>query len=196
MLDYAELYLRSRNKAEQYRAVDKHEYAFESIVAGRKKVKSALQTSFVELAFQEIDNPRSGRAYMTIRDIADNMDKIADTLERELPRLDNPPAPSDNLDDILGGGVTSSSGLADQLREPEHSNAVKSVVLETITSQKALKNERKQNDFVIEQVRKANTALQNALGNISEVSKRDGVEEQLTLIAQALDQLRAWLLST
>jgi hypothetical protein len=84
MLEYADEYLISRDKKEQYSGLIKDEYAFRTLVKNRKKVKDLdEQKIFKEIVFKMIDNSREAgeRIYKRISDVQKNLPELTSSLK-------------------------------------------------------------------------------------------------------------------
>ncbi len=197
--DYAEQYLKSIGKPEQWSLVDKNYYAFEQMVKARKKLQAQGDKELFEtLAFTFItEGSTDGRLYEIIPDIADNLYSIANKLEEKIVYLENDSSNDDA--ELLAGEdkveIDKTSTVAAAVRKADSTELVQKTTRTVIETQKQLKNEKNAENYLLLQLSKAVAALQNAITNGLDDRKinTEGVEKQLNTIIEKTDYLRKWL---
>lgn len=110
---------------------------------------------------------------------------------------------SDNGDDdeddleLLGGEkpeVNKNSQLAQAVTKTEDTGVVKTTVKNVIETQKALKSEKDASNYLMTQVSKAATFLQNAISNgFIENANTEGVGKQLDNIRERVNEIQKWI---
>ena len=67
------------------------------------------------------------------------------------------------------------------------------IVQKTLDTISEIDKEIKQTTFVLDQLQKANTALQNAINHSNDTMSKNGVDKQLDSIERACRILRDWI---
>jgi thiamine kinase-like enzyme len=79
-------------------------------------------------------------------------------------------------------------------KDEESRKKAAGIVKNLIEMTKLLDKEKKSADFLIQQLQKANTLLQNAVtAGLRPESRTEGVEQQLEAIEQGVGRIRKWL---
>jgi hypothetical protein len=195
MLDYAAVYLEKRGKPHQWSEVSDKEFAFRQMVKRREQIGSAGEKRlFEEIAYVLIDDSEGGRLYEAIPDAHKNFEKIRDGLLDAFPVSD---ADAGDGLDILGGASVASPDvpLAQEIGKDEASRKrAGGIIRDLIEMLKLLDKEKKSADFLLIQLQKANSFVQNAItGGLRPESRKSGVEEQIAAIDQGLSRIRKWL---
>lgn len=202
-LGYGEQYLESRGVPKQYSKIEDDEYAFDQIrkVRSNHKDKDEVEKNvFQNISFMLIDNPDEaglGRVYAAIGDVGKYLDDIQEELSQELP-LDNYEFDEeiDTQMDLFGDADDNAKKrkklgkLALAVEDEVNREDTISIVREVIERQKTLEKERDKANFVIKQLRKANTALTDALNAFDKRTNEDGIEAQLDTIEELVANLR------
>lgn len=191
MLDYADVYLKKRKTPDEYDLVDGKEYAFRKLVDDRRRLEGEEKDLFQELAFAIIDEPQGGRAYQTIQDISKFIGPIRVELVSRLGVI-TPESSGDELDELLGGRPAELGPLIEKVADRNNGDVVRNTLIEVVEAHKQLAAEKKRNDFVLSQVRKANTALNEAFLAAADGMNKAGVSEQLEAIESVVPKLKAW----
>ncbi|WP_426348683.1 hypothetical protein ACPWSR_13130 [Alloiococcus sp. CFN-8] len=199
--DYAEQYLISIDKPEQWSLVDKSYYAFEQMVKGRKKLQDQGEKELFEsLAFSFITSGGSeGRLYETIPDIVDNIKEIAEELAPRIVAEEEELQEEDDAENLLSGGeqieVSQASKVAAAVRQTEDVGIIQNTTKSVIEVQKQLKNEKKAENFLVLKLSKAVSELQNAITNgLNDCNvNTEGVEKQLNAISEKVEYIQKWL---
>ena len=197
--DYAEQYLISIGKTDQWSLVDKDYYAFEQMVKGRKKLQTQGEKELFEsLAFSFITSgSKEGRLYELIPDIADNLAHIEQELAQKM--LTEGQTGQDSNIDLLAGDepieVERASQVVAAIKENDDAVAIQKTTRTVIEVQKQLKHEKHAENYLLLQLSKAVSALQNAIDNGINDRKVniDGVKKQLETIDEKVDYIREWL---
>ncbi len=206
MRNYADSYLRSRNKTDRWSQVSDQEFAFRKIVTSRPKIQTmGDQEVFMEAAFTLIENPdeAGGRLYEQIPAILDSLEHVKDRLSDEFPL--QPKAPSIEVNMLFGSVSTpqddeklppkpSTVLLAEEIRKPENSTKARRIIVEVIESQKQLKKDSKAAGYLLDCCTKAHSQLSAAAKEgLRPESIRKGVSKQLDEIEKQVEHIRKYL---
>jgi hypothetical protein len=106
-----------------------------------------------------------------------------------------PVAVGDKASLFGGPSVTSIEiPLALEIQKPENGPRAREVIREVIESQKALEKDKKSADFLLNQLKKANTCVQNAISSgLKPEANKTGVAEQIGSIEAGLSRIKGWL---
>lgn len=200
--DYAEQYLEHIGKPNQWSLVDKSYYAFEQMVKGRKKLQlQGDKELFESLAFVFVKSGSSdGRLYEVIPDIADNLQPIARELTqkvfpKEMPVIINEAIETLAGDDEEDTQVEHSSFVAAAIRNSNDVSVIQKTAINVIETQKQIKQEESAENYLLLQISKAVSALQNAIDN--GINDRrvnlDGVDKQLEAVLEKARAIKKWL---
>lgn len=196
MLSYAEDYLQSRGCPGEYHRIVEAKYAFQQIRKKRSKFfKEDERDLFEKISFALIDNPEGGRLYELIPKSADYLEKITDQIRIE---YDLPPTEQKMPDDDILGRHRSEGyiGLEDTLGifdDEKNLDNVREIIKDIIRGEELKEQEKKRKNFVMNQIRKANSALIDAVVAVSSKTPKTGVQEQISAIEASLEKLRSWL---
>ncbi|MGB8190297.1 MAG: hypothetical protein WCF67_00190, partial [Chitinophagaceae bacterium] len=192
MLSYATAYLEDRNKVGQYDTLDKSQYGFKQLHKKRPKIKGeAYKEVFEKLAYCLIDKAEEGRVYESIPDVADHLNEIIENIEEEFDIEESETTKGVNL---LGGQKFSSlKGVLEVVNNEKNFDQLRNIALNVIEAEKQKSREKSKRDFVHSQVKKANTALVEALGAIEKRTKKAGIAQQIVSIEASLTKLKEWL---
>ncbi len=195
MLFYAEAYLEDRDRIGQYDLVERTEYAFRQLHKRRSKIKGEpYKEVFEKLSFCLIDKAEEGRLYESIPAVADHLDKIIEKIETDFQV--NPSSSASEEIELLGGGnMNSLAGVLDLLDDESNYDKLRELTLDIIDSEAAKNKEKAKMDFVLLQVKKANTALLEACGAITEMTSKEGIESQIREIEESLVKVKQWLIN-
>lgn len=193
MLEFADRYLESRDKPGQYEVVEADEYAFRQLYKNRSKLfkTEGQRNVFEQISYCLIDDPEGGRLYEKIPSAGKFFDKIVASLRDELKLQPIIGRPSDG--DLLGGGPDELADVLDAVEDEKNSAKVREIVIGIVEGEIAREKEQKRTDFVQAQVRKAGTALIEAINGITESTEKAGIANQLDSILDSVDKLRKWL---
>lgn len=195
--EYATRYLDAIGHPDEWSRVDKSEYAFKQIVAGRKNLNNPGDKElFQEIAQSMLQVPASGeRLYSQIPKVAKHLSTIATKLQEEL-QIEIQESEEDDLDLLLGGDTKSddtNAQIAVGVRDANDSETVVKTVKLVLDTVEALDNEKKKKSYVFEQVKKAATLLTNAVSNWDDSMSKEGVGKQVENIEGALVFLKDWI---
>ena len=195
MLDYAAKYLENRGKPRQWSEVSDKEFAFQQMVRKRGTLNTAGEKQLFEaIAYVLIDDPEGGRLYQAIPDAHKNFELIKSALAEAFPVTDT--AAGDGLD-ILGGAPPASSDVPLALaigKDEDSRKKAAGIIKNLIEMAKLLDKEKKSADFLLNQLQKANTLIQNAhTAGLRPESRKEGVSQQLDAIEQGVARIRKWL---
>lgn len=201
MLRYAGEYLKSRGKENQWSLVAGDEFAFRELVRSRQKVHSVGdQELFKEAAFTLIERPDTtgGRLYAAIPKIQEYLGPLKDKLSEVLPRTEQ--VREDPEAEALFGGANQykfkdpAIPLVAELKKPENSAKVREAIAEVIASQDELKREKKNANYLLGLLAKANAALQAAISDgLRPESNATGVKAQIAQIEDKLARILRWV---
>jgi hypothetical protein len=200
MLFYAEEYLENIGKAHLWSLVTGDEFAFEQIVKNRKSISNPEDKMlFQELSFATISKSEEGRLYGKIPEIKKYLPAIITALTDEFSFCidKNSQETNDQLSllGIVAQPRVSSASLAQVVSSPDNQDLAVKLCEDVIDSQKALEKEVKNSEFLVDQVRRANTILKNALSvsrGRTDVSTI-GLQEQIAAVEGCLSQLKEWI---
>ncbi len=197
MLDYAEEYLNQRGWPGEYHRVIDAFHAFQQIRKKRPKLKTEKDKELYEkISYALIDNPAgSGRLYDLIPAIVDYYDKIVEQIKSEFDVSDETKTEEDG-EDLLGVKGTDAKDNGSLLKlfdDEKNRNYIREIVQDVVKGEKLKELERKRKNFVLNQIKKANSALTDALFGISEETSKTGIPEQINAIETALNKLKSWL---
>lgn len=212
-LEYAEIYLRSIGKPEQWSLVDGDEFAFKAFVDERRKIQDQGRKELFEaVCFKLIEQKDyQGRLYSIIPEIATHLDAVAEDL-REKGLLPKEPSNPDTADtetelngsdvtddfddlDLLGGEemeVDANSELASKIQSSDIK--LGGLVKQVVEEQKALKTEQKNAKYLVDTLSKVSKLLTNAqLSGLNENTATEGVAAQLAAIKDRIEAIEGWL---
>ena len=194
--DYAAEYLEGINHPDEWSLVDKQYYAFKQIVQGRKTLSSPGDKAlFQEIAKAMLQTPAKGeRLYSQIPKVAKNLDAIAPKL-KETFGIEDDEESDDDLDVLSGndGNTDNTATVAAGVRVAENPELVVDTVKTVLDTKDELEKEKKKKSFVLEQVKKAATYLNNAVSNLDPSMTKIGVENQLKSIEATIGILKDWI---
>jgi len=200
----AEDYLRSRGKTGRYRELEKAEFAFEELSRGRKKLeaKPAKQEFFSEVVYRLIDSPDGDRLYKSIPDALEVVDQIREKLEAEVlgtaiqAEKQESKKPSDLFGGDFGSSEDSSFVIATKALKSTNEGARKAisdVIRNVIEEKKERDRMEKRGNIALESIKKANTALYDAVTSLKHQDTKDGIKEQLDGIDTSVAAIKTWL---
>jgi len=200
MLFYAEQYLESVGKSHFWSIVTGDEFAFGQFVKNRKALSNPEEKIlFQELVFATITKSEVGRLYGKIPEMQKYFPDIISALFNEFScSIDHNNQDANDQLALLGISeqpTISPVALARVVSLPDNQELAVKLCEDVIESQKVLEKEAKNATFLVDQVRKANTTLKNAISvsrgqaDISTV----GLQEQIVAIENTLLQLREWI---
>jgi len=192
-------YLKSRGKANMWSEVSDKDFAFRKLVGTREKMPDiGSKALFTEAAYVLIERPEEagGRLYEAIPAVGEYLDQVRERLLTEFP-VEAPKADAD-LEGLFGGapakGEIRDAPLAVEIQKPENAERARQIIVDVIESQKQLKRDSKQANFLLDTCAKANTLLASAAKDgLRPESQRKGVEAQLKGIEAQLAKIRSYL---
>ena len=200
----AEEYLASRKKEGRYLELEKTEFAFDQLLKNRAKLSNSLgrQQLLSEIAFRLIDSPEGDRVYASITDAREALPNIRDALERELfkdkPKPDRNDAQKQQNRDLFGTKPLDpiEAEYADTfqaLRVAEDDAAVYQIIQNEIEAKKERERATRRGNSAMDAIRKANTAMTDAVSLLSAQASKQGIAEQLDGIEHGIKKVREWL---
>ena len=204
MLQYAKQYLLRNGWDRQWSRLDKDAYAFEQLVKERKKVNDPVEKSvFESLTFSVITTGASGssegRLYAKVPEIRKHLSPIVEAIREELPEIVEKSTSNDDLELLLDDADEEENYMAEIAQalvtiEEEEQKKVIELAESVIADENAKERERKSANYLIDQVKKAASALSNAVSASDEDNVlTKGLEKQLEIIDNKVEQLRQWL---
>ncbi len=204
MLQYARQYLIRNNWDRQWSRLDKDAYAFEQLVKERQKLSDPVEKSIFEsLTFSVITAGSSGlsegRLYAKVPEIRRHLSPIVEAIREELPEIienDNPIDDATLLIDDLSDSQQDITDIAHALVNlvEEEQKKVVEVAESVIADENAKERERKSANYLVDQVKKAAVALNNAVDASDEDNIiTNGLEKLLDTIDDNVEKLKAWL---
>lgn len=201
MRAYAEDYLRSRGKPDHWSLVSDSEFAFRKIVSSRAKISGlGKQEVFKEAAFILIDKPEDagGRLYEAIPAIVESLDEVRAKLLEDFAV--SAPAAASNLNDLFGGAPAGvgedplDMPLAKEIQKAENSDKARKIIVEVIESQRQLKKDAKDANYLLDCCAKAQAALAAAIKvGLRPESSLAGVTKQLDQIESQVTKIRDYV---
>ncbi len=202
-LTLAEDYLASRKKEGRYLELEKTEFAFDQLLKNRAKLGNApgKQQLLSEIAFRLIDSPEGGRVYASITDAREALPKIREALERELVKkgaaLRNGDS-ADADDELFGAKPLDPTEAAyveafQALRVAENDDTVYAIIQNEIEAKKERERAARRGNSAMDAIRKANTAITEAVSLLSAQASTQGIAEQLESIERSIAKVREWL---
>lgn len=196
--NYAAQYLESIGHPDEWRRVDKQEYAFKQIVIGRKSiVNPGDKELFQEISKAMLQTPAVGdRLYKQIPKVVSSLSEIAPKLQEvfDITIQDNN---DDDLSLLTGGDIsdsnTANAQIAAAIRQAENPTLVTQAVKSVLDTTEELEKEKKKKSFIFDQVMKAATALTNAVSNLDDSMSKEGIGKQIENIEGALVSLKDWI---
>ena len=199
----AEEYLASRKKERRYLDLEKSEFAFDQLLKNRAKLCSSLgqQQLLSEVAFRLIDSPEGDRLYASITDAREALPNIREALQRELPILQHNADAGTPDSDLFGTKPvdTAEAGYADTLRAlrvAEDDGAVYQIIQNEIEAKRERDRAARRGNSAMDAIRKANTAMTDAVSLLSAQVTPVGIAEQLDGIELSVKKVRDWLAKT
>ncbi len=192
-------YLRSRGKANMWSEVSDKDFAFRKLVGTREKMLDVgSKALFTEAAYVLIERPEEagGRLYEAIPAVGEYLDQVRQRLLAEFP-VDTPEA-DEALEALFGGGPTKGeprdAPLAVEIQRPENTGRARQIIVDVIESQRQLKRDSKQANFLLDACAKANALLTGAAKDgLRPECQRNGVEAQLQGIEAQIKKIRVYL---
>lgn len=213
-LEYAEMYLISIDKKDQWSLVDGDVYAFRTMVEERKKISDQGRKELFEaICFKLIETKDyKERLYAVIPGISENLDAIADALrekgllpsteneEEELEEKTDAPAIEDEDDDDLLGsdeeeGDSTNKGYSELATAVQTSDVKLGGLIKQITDeQKAIKAEQKNANFLLKTLASVSRTLWGVRSNgLNENTLTEGTSAHLEAIKEHIEFLEQWI---
>jgi hypothetical protein len=207
MLEYAREYLKRNDLDRQWSLVDQDYYLFTQLVLNRKKLAGASQKSvFESLSYSILTTSKKsdeveGRLYAVIPDVRKHLSAIVDEIKIEFPAIiEDQPSSDDDSDLLLENTGLYQDPLIQIATElidisTEKQIKVAEIIQTVISDEKAKEKERKSTNYLLDQVKKAATALTSAVNACNEDNVETGsLDEYLDSIIANVEQLKNWLL--
>jgi hypothetical protein len=208
MLTYADEYLKWNGWDRQWSKVTEAEYVFRGIVQNRKGITSFLEKAFFEkLAFSYLnvsknDTSIEGRLYTKIPELRKYLPKIKIALTDELNIQNETIDESDDDSALLLGNESASVdgatiSITKMLEDAEIQKDAVKITEAVIEEQKSIEREKRDKNYLMEKVRKANTFLQDAIIAATAPNNQGlvvlGLDNQLDTIRDSVCRLKEWL---
>ncbi len=199
MRNYANEFLKSRNKENVWSDVSGSELAFRRIVTTRQKVGgTGRQELFKEASFALIDDSEAvgDSLHDAINGMANNIEPIIDKLKDAFKVVEA--AADAETDDLFGGAVKSTEGsdlaLCKEIAKLENAPKAREIIVEFINSQKELRRNNKTAVKLLDCCSRANSALEEGIKiGLGADTKVDGVETQLVELEARIAKIRNFL---
>jgi len=209
-LEYAEIYLKSIGKPDQWSIVDGDEFAFKAMVEERKKINNQGRKELFEaVCFKLIETKDyQGRLYSGIPEVAEHLEAIANALQEKglLPKEEtsngkdktNETSVSDSDEDDLGllGGEETEKDKYSELASAIQTSHVKlgGLVKQVTDEQKAIKSEQKSSKYLLNTLSQIARNLWNVRSNgLNENTTLEGTKAQLDAIRESLAAIEKWI---
>lgn len=208
IVEYADEYLSSRGKPDQYSLIEKNREAFTQLRRYRKNFsKTQDKDIFKELVYSFIDNPADapGRIYQTVKEIADNLATLKSDLtsefeitpiekkeeehEKEDYSILTPVIP----DPIKIEETAADEGIIDFIKTTKKPQELREAVIATIDLAKRKKKETKSVNAFRNNIKEAQAKLFDANACYNSNSKIDGVMQSIENIEEVIIKIRKLL---
>jgi hypothetical protein len=200
-------YLISRDIKDQYSRVEFQEHVFKELRKSRKKFKDTQDKElFTQLVFQFLDDPDDvpGRFLIFVKDIADNLSEIKETLNDEFTIPDAPPVSVEPEDDDLGllkpktgikkpKVVQAKTAMINFVKSGKEAEDVRENVADTVDLSKKRKKETKTKKAFINNLKKSYTFLVDAKNLHSEDSITLGATKYIENIENLIEVIKGKL---
>lgn len=199
-MNYAEKYLRTIGRPNEWSLVDKDENAFNKLVKNIKNfTNQGDQELFETLVFSMIrQGSTSGRLYDVIDDVAEHFEALKINLAEKFDLSTDAGNGDPTLDALAGEHVEEDVGskVAETIRKSDDVEKAKIInhVNNVIDSEKELKREQEKSTYLLNQVVKASGILRVAADQgLREDTETEGVQSQLDSIKETVKVIEAWL---
>lgn len=212
-LEYAEMYLVSIDKKDQWSLVDSDLYAFRPMAEERKKISDQGRKELFEaICFKLIETKDyKGRLYAVIPGISENLDAIAEALREKgvLPPIENEGGEpeketdvsdiEDDDDDLLGGyeedDDSANKGYSELAIAVKTSDVKIGGLVKQITyEQEAIKAEQKNANFLLKTLASVSRTLWGLRSNgLNENTLTEGASAHLEVIKEHVEYLERWI---
>ena len=203
MLHYAKQYLKRNNWDRQWSRLDLEKYAFEQLVKERKRLSNPVEQSMFEsITYSFVttgsSGPGEGRIYAKVPEIRKNLIPIIQAIYKELPEIltVNTSINNTELFDDLSVSEQNMANIAYSLVNLDEDNQKKVVELteSVIADENAKERERKSVNYLVDQVKKASIALDNAIEARDEENiSTKGLKKLLGAVEKNVVILKTWL---
>lgn len=197
LLELADIYLNNRNKPHQYHLVEKAEFAFKKLLAGRKTFRDEGERDiFEKVCYCLLDDSsdQGRRLYEAIPQVQQYLPKVIEKLKAEVysPGVHEPIV---KQSDILGSSdFNDLSEIAKVVNDQANYKKISDIVRDVIEGERAIEREKQNANYVLKLVTEASTRLSEAvLGITPPITSKTGVVEQLSSIEHSIKKLKEWL---
>jgi hypothetical protein len=193
MLADADIYLEDRNKEGQYHLIDETFYAFQQLGKNRAKLKSeGAKSVYDKIAYCLIDeSAEGGRLYDLIPAAGRYLPQVIESVREEWQLQEKETQAGDVA--LLGGEKTKFGDVLEVLDEEDKRGKIREIVRDIVTAEELKEKEKKRKNFVLSQIRKANTALVDAFNAITGETEKAGIAAQLKSIQEVLQKIKSWV---
>lgn len=196
MLNIAETYLADRGEEGQYNKLGKTFYAFKEFRKARKKSfkTEPERDCYQKLAFTLIDEGSTdGRLYDVIPLAAKYFDKVVQRVREEFELKPKPMETSGGAASLFGAEQAMLGDVYEALSDKSKAETVTKIVTDVVEGEKRKALELGKANYVLTQVKKANTALLEAANILGEHQEKAGVDTQIKALEVSLAKIKAWL---
>jgi len=205
MAVYADEYLSSRGKKDEYSIVEKNEYVFKELRSRRKQLIDAQDKElFKELVFQFLDDPETapGRLFRFVKDLADNLEDIKKTIKEEFEisetSIDTIPDTQTQKNYALLGSTESepteetnvNEARIEFVKSGEDAEELREAVVDTVALSKKKKRETKSKNAFKKNIQEAYTSLVDAKSLYMDSSVTDGVLQLIDNIEEIIEDIK------
>lgn len=196
MLNIAETYLADRGEEGQYHKLGQTFYAFKEFRKARNKCfkNEPERDCYQKLAFCLIDEGSSdGRLYDVIPSAAKYFDKVVEKVREEFDLTPKPMAGTGGAASLFGEEQVMLGDIYETLSDQSKTETVTKIVTDVVDGEKRKALELGKANYVLSQVKKANTALLEASHLLGEHQEKSGVDSHIKSIEASLVTIKAWL---
>ncbi len=196
LLELADVYLSNRNKAHQYHSVEKAEFAFKKLLAGRKTFRDEVERDiFEKVCYCLLDDSsdQGRRLYEAIPQVQQYLPKVINKLQTEV-YSSQVSEQGIKQTDILGSSEKSDLlEIAKVVNDQANYKKISDVVRDVIEGERAIEREKQNANYVLKLATEASTRLSEAVLGIGPGATKAGVNEQLGSIEHSIKKLKEWL---
>jgi len=199
MLNIAETYLADRGEQGQYHKLGQTFHAFKEFRKARSKCfkNEPERDCYQKLAFNLIDEGSSdGRLYDVIPLAAKYFDKVIEKVREEFDLVPTPMLVAGGEASLFGEDQVLLGDIYEALSDNSKTEIITKIVTDVVEGEKRKTIELGKANYVLIQVKKANTALMEASHVIGEHQEKAGVDSQIKSIEDSLSIIKAWLNGT
>lgn len=198
-LNFAEDFLKSIGQKDRWSQVNSYEYAFIQLAKFRRAISDEGKKEFFQaLCYSQFkEGIQNNRLYETVKDIANNLDRLFEVFSQQRQHIFTSVSPKDTGDDIgiLLNGEQKQNKYS-LLARSIHDNPIPNIgetIQDVIQEQQAIEKEIQDSQFLINSLSRISNQLTNLLITFSQENNYnlEGTEQQLDTIDHSAQQLKS-----